>query len=109
MQQGISPARYSGRIAAGLLALVMIGAAPVASAQTATPPAKPEKKAAPKSAPKAAQPAQAPAQAPAHTAEQAPPGQAGQPQLMYSPWMKVCGQGQDTQNKKVCVVRRETR
>ena len=32
-----------------------------------------------------------------------------QPQLMYSPWMKVCGKGQDTNNKEVCVVTKDGR
>ena len=36
--------------------------------------------------------------------------QAGeQPQLMYSPWMKVCGQGPDTNNKQVCVITKDGR
>lgn len=111
MQQGISPARHSGRMVAGLLAL-LIGAAPAAFAQTATPPAKPaEKKAAPKAAPKAAQPAQAPAQAPAQTADQAPPGQgAQQPQLMYSPWIKICNKSETDPNaKQVCVTAKDGR
>jgi len=111
MQQGISTARFSGCIAVGLLAL-LIGAAPAALAQTATPPAKPaEKKAAPKAAPKAAQPAQAPAQAPAQTAEQAPAGQgAQQPQLMYSPWIKICNKNESDPNAKpVCVTAKDGR
>src|SRR6185437_7603150 len=71
-------------------------------------PAAPAKPAAPKAAP--AKPAQqkpqqtqqpAPAQPPA-TAEQ-------QPQLMYSPWIKVCGKGQETNNKEVCVVTKDGR
>ena len=110
MQKGISTARCSGRVVVGLLAL-LIGAAPAAFAQTATPPAKPEKKAAPKAAPKAAQPAQAPAQAPAHTAEQTPPGQgAQQPQLMYSPWIKICNKSETDPNaKQVCVTAKDGR
>jgi invasion protein IalB len=32
-----------------------------------------------------------------------------QPQLMYSPWMKVCGKGQDTNNKQVCVITKDGR
>jgi invasion protein IalB len=65
--------------------------------------------AAPKAAPKApAAPKQAPAaqQAPAPAAPQAG-GEA--PQLMYSPWMKVCGKGPDTNNKQVCVVTKDGR
>src|ERR1044072_4289650 len=111
MQQGISPARYTGRMVAGLLAL-LVGAAPAAFAQTATPPAKPaEKKAAPKTAPKAAHPVQPPAQAPPQTAEQAPPGQgAQQPQLMYSPWIKICNKNETDPNaKQVCVTAKDGR
>ena len=41
----------------------------------------------------------------------APGQQAGaeQPQLMYSPWMKVCGKGPDTNNKQVCVIAKDGR
>ena len=35
--------------------------------------------------------------------------QQGQPQLMYSPWMKVCGKGKDTNSKQVCVVTKDGR
>jgi invasion protein IalB len=60
-------------------------------------------------------PAAKPAQAPQQPAAQGQPqqGQAqtaqGQPQLMYSPWMKVCGKGQDTNNKQVCVLTKDGR
>jgi invasion protein IalB len=98
MDHRIASARPLGRAltvtmaAAGFLAF----AAPVAMAQAQKPAAKP---AAP------AKPAQAPA------AQQAPQQQAGndQPQLMYSPWMKVCGKGPDTNNKQVCVVTKDGR
>ena len=81
--------------AAGLFA-----AAIAAPALAQTKPA-----AAPKQAPKPAQqkPAQAPAPAPQAAA--APP----QPQLMYSPWLKVCGKGAETNNKEVCVVTKDGR
>ena len=74
-----------------------------------------------KTAPAApAQKAPAQKQAPAQPAQpQAQPGQGGQPgqqqaggdqpQLMYSPWMKVCGKGPDTNNKQVCVVTKDGR
>ena len=71
--------------AAGLLAVASL-ASPPALAQNNK--AKTTQKKAP-----AAKPAQAPAP----------------PQLMYSPWMKVCGQGKDTNNKKVCVVTKDGR
>jgi invasion protein IalB len=99
MDHRIASARSLGRAltvilaAAGFLALEAPSGS--AQAQTAQKPA-----AAPKPAP--AKPAQAPA---------APAPQAGaeQPQLMYSPWMKVCGKGQDTGNKQVCVVTKDGR
>ena len=57
----------------------------------------------------AAKPA-APAAQPAQPAPQTPPGQGqGEQQLMYSPWMKVCGKGPDTGNKQVCVVTKDGR
>jgi invasion protein IalB len=48
-----------------------------------------------------------PAAAPAPAAPAA--AQSGKPQLMYSPWMKVCGKGRDTNNQKVCVVTKDGR
>jgi invasion protein IalB len=67
----------------------------------------PAKKPAPAAKPAPAQPQQ-PAQAPQG---QPPAGQAAQnqPQLMYSPWVKVCGKGQDTNNKQVCVLTKDGR
>ena len=102
MDHRIASARPVGRAlaAAGLLTGLLM-AAP-ALAQAPAP-------AAPKAAPKAAQ-KQAPAAQPA-PAQPAPQQQAGgdQPQLMYSPWMKVCGKGPDTINKQVCVVTKDGR
>lgn len=87
--------------AAGLLALT----ATTALAQT---PPKPAAKPAPKAAP--AKPPQPQPQPQAQPVPPQPPAQEqAAPQLMYSPWMKVCGQGQDTQNKKVCVVTKDGR
>ena len=87
-------------------ALTATLAAAVTAAVFATPalaqqPPKPGAKPAPKQAP-AAQPLQ-PAQPPQQQAG------AEQPQLMYSPWMKVCGKGQDTNNKQVCVITKDGR
>ena len=102
MDHRIASARPVGRAlaAAGLLTGLLM-AAP-ALAQAPAP-------AAPKAAPKAAQ-KQAPAAQPA-PAQPAPQQQAGgdQPQLMYSPWMKVCGKGPDTNNKQVCVITKDGR
>jgi invasion protein IalB len=72
------------------LAAMAFGTAPSALAQA--------KKATPKAAHKPA-PAARPAQA----------AQGGLPQLMYSPWMKVCGKGKNGQGPKVCVVTKDGR
>ena len=104
MDHRIASARPMGRAlaAVGLLS-GMLMVAP-ALAQTPAP--------ATKQAPKAPAAKQAPAapaaQAPAQPAQ---PPQAGAetPQLMYSPWMKVCGKGPDTNNKQVCVVTKDGR
>jgi invasion protein IalB len=107
MDHRIASARPFGRAlaAAGLLTGVLMAAPALAQAPAPAP-------AAPKAAPKApAAQKQAPAQ-PAQ-AQPAPPAaqQAGgeAPQLMYSPWMKVCGKGPDTNNKQVCVVTKDGR
>jgi invasion protein IalB len=56
-------------------------------------------------------PAPKPAQQHAQPAQPAAPaaGAAQNVQLMYSPWMKVCGKGADTNNKQVCVVTKDAR
>jgi invasion protein IalB len=99
MLNRIASPRPSGRVltvaaaAAGLLAAALV-AMPPALAQ--------DKKPVPKSAPK---------QAPA--AQKAAPAQQQQaqtpPQLMYSPWIKLCNKGKDTNNKKVCVLHKDGR
>jgi len=105
MDHRIASARPLGRAltatlaAAGLLAAATTFVAPVALAQQPKPAAKP---AAPK--PQAQAPAAKPGAAP-----QQPQAAEGQPQLMYSPWMKVCGKGPDTNNKQVCVVTKDGR
>jgi invasion protein IalB len=110
MDHRIAPARPSGRAltatlaAAGLALGMTLAMAPGALAQQPAAPAKPaEKKAAP------AKPAQAQPQQ-QQQPQQAPQQQAAdQPQLMYSPWMKVCGKGPDTNNKQVCVLTKDGR
>ena len=111
MDHRIAPARPLGRAltaamaVAGLMGLGLL-AAPSAQAQTppAAAPAKPAAPAAKKPAAPAAQPAPAAPAAPA-------PAAAGgdQPQLMYSPWMKICGKGPDTNNQQVCVITKDGR
>ena len=86
--------------AVGLLAALLVAAPALAQA--------PQPKAAPKAAPKQAPAAKQAPPAAAAPAE-APAAQAGEPQLMYSPWMKVCGKGQDTNNKQVCVITKDGR
>jgi invasion protein IalB len=88
-------------VAAGLMVALLLAAPALAQAPAPTPTAKqPAKPAAPKQAPAAAPAPAAPAQ------QQAAPDQ---PQLMYSPWMKVCGKGPDTNNKQVCVINKDGR
>jgi invasion protein IalB len=84
----------------------LLTAAMVATPALAQQPPKPP---APKPAP--AKPApQKPQQPP--QAQQPPQQQAGAeqlPQLMYSPWLKVCGKGPETNNKQVCVLTKDGR
>ena len=113
MDHRIAPARPLGRAltaamaVAGLMGLGLL-AAPSAQAQT-PPAAAPAKPAAP--AKKPAAPAAKPAEAaPPAAAPGAPPqAAADQPQLMYSPWMKICGKGPDTNNQQVCVITKDGR
>ena len=101
-------------------ALALMLAAPAALAQTTAPAQAPAAKpatpaqsrpAAPAAqkpaAPAQAQPAQ-PAQAPA--ADQNAQQQAQMPQLMYSPWVKICQKASaETNNKPVCVTAKDGR
>jgi len=79
----------------GLVAVTSLVAPPAMAQQTKKPAAKPAKKQAPAAQPAAPKNGVAAAQ--------------GQPQLMYSPWMKVCGKGKDTNGTKVCVVTKDGR
>lgn len=94
MDHRIAPARLVGRaLTATMAAACLLAAALVAQPASAQQP----KPAAKKPAPAAPAPA-----APA-------PATADQPQLMYSPWMKICGKGPDTNNKQVCVITKDGR
>jgi invasion protein IalB len=100
MEHLIASARPLGRaLTATMAALGLVVAAslvaPSAMAQQKKPAAKPAQK----QAPAAARPTQPSQQQAAQ----------GQPQLMYSPWMKVCGKGKDTNGKQVCVVTKDGR
>jgi invasion protein IalB len=94
-----------------LATALALGAAPAAFAQT--PPAKPaEKKPAAKPAAKPTQAQPAPAQpAPAQNGgAPAVAGQDSQPQLMYSPWIKICNKNETDPNaKQVCVTAKDGR
>jgi len=98
MNYRIASARPFGRalfaMAMGLAAAAIVAAAP-AMAQ------KPAEKKAPA---RPAAPAQAPAAAPGQQA-----GLPEQPQLMYSPWVKICGKGQEAGAKEVCVLTKDGR
>lgn len=97
MDQRIAPARPLARLMAVAMGAGLLGATLVAQPVFAQAP----KPAAPK----------APA-APAAPAQQAAPETGAAPQLpalMYSSWVKLCQQGQETENKKVCVVHRDGR
>jgi invasion protein IalB len=91
-------------MAAGLLAVTLaVGVAPAVLAQTPT--AKPaEKKPAAKkpAAPPAAQPQ---AEGAPHVAGQT----SQQPNLMYSPWIKICNKGKEANAKEVCVTAKDGR
>ena len=101
MDYRTASARPLGRALTAALAAFGLAAAAFALAPSAL--AQP-KKPAPKAAQKpAAPPAQQPQQNGAAAAQQ------GQPTLMYSPWMKVCGKGQDTNGKQVCVLTKDGR
>jgi invasion protein IalB len=117
MDHRIASARPLGRAltasfaAAGLLAAAMLVATP-ALAQQPSPPAKPAAKPAEKK-PAAAKPAaqqKTPQQAqPQPPQPQQQAGAETPPQLMYSPWLKVCGKGPETNNKQVCVITKDGR
>lgn len=97
MDQRIAPARPLARLMAVAMGAGLLGATLAAQPVFAQAP----KPAAPK----------APA-APAAPAQPAAPQTGAAPQLpalMYSSWVKLCQQGQETENKKVCVVHRDGR
>jgi invasion protein IalB len=106
MDYRIASARPLGRMLTATLAAVFAAllALPAGAQQ------QPAKPAAPAAKPAPAKPAQPPA-AQQQPQQPAPQQQAGadQPQLMYSPWLKVCGKGPETNNKEVCVITKDGR
>jgi len=107
----IAPARPVRRsFATAAAAAVFSLVAGLAAAQT--PPAQQQRPAQQRPAqPRAAQPAQPPAAAPAPApqAQPQPPAQQQMPQLIYSPWAKFCGKGQDANAKQVCFTGKDAR
>ncbi|MDQ2082708.1 invasion associated locus B family protein [Xanthobacteraceae bacterium Astr-EGSB] len=102
----IAPARPVRRsFATATAAAVFSLVAGLAAAQT--PPAQ-QRPAQRPAQPRAAQPAQPPAAAPAPQAQPQPPAQQ-MPQLIYSPWAKFCGKGQDANAKQVCFTGKDAR
>jgi invasion protein IalB len=74
-----------------LLSLIAVSVAFAQQPRPAAPPARPA-------------PAPAPAQAPAAAAPAAPQQQTVEgPQLFFTPWLKVCGKGQEAGAKQTCI------
>jgi invasion protein IalB len=101
----------AGAIGVALAQQPTTPAAPAAPAKPAKPAAAKPTAAAPKAPAASAQaaPAQAPA-AGAPAGQQATNGPAPEmPQLIYSPWAKFCGKGQDAAAKQVCFTGKDAR
>ena len=93
----------SRMFAVGALTALFAAVAMDTSAQT-PPPRPKQQQQAPKPAPK-----QQPA-APAAEQQAAPPqGQAAEPQLIFSPWVKLCNKDADPKSKRVCVTVKDGR
>jgi invasion protein IalB len=103
MNHRIASARPLGRALTAVFAAIGLLAASVAVtpalAQQPKPAAKSTKKPAPAAQQKPQQQQPAPQQ---QAAEQAP-------QLMYSPWTKVCQKSTETDNKQVCIIHKDGR
>ena len=88
-------ARTASRLLATLTATIMLGAVGASQAVAQQAPAKPAQQ-------------QAPAPQPQQQA--APPQQAGeQPQLIFSPWVKLCNKDADPKAKRICVTVKDGR
>src|SRR5215467_1751700 len=114
-----APISNARRIAVSTIAATLLSATgfSVDTAVAQQPPATPPRPAAP-AAPRPAAPAPPAAQKPGAPAAQkppaAPPGQAQgatpeMPQLVYSPWAKFCGKGNDPGAKEVCFTGKDAR
>jgi len=86
-------------------AVLAFAASPEASAQQQPPAQQPQQR-------RPAQPAQKPAAQPAQPAapaQAAQPAQGETPQLIYSPWVKLCNKDPDPNSKRVCVTVKDGR
>jgi invasion protein IalB len=111
--------RTASKVFAALTATIMLAAVGVSyavaqptPAPANPPPAKPR----PAPAKPAAQPAPAKPAAPAAQQQQAPPqqqaapnGGGDQPQLIFSPWVKLCNKDADPKAKRICVTVKDGR
>ena len=110
MDYPIASAQPLGRVLSA--SLVAVGFAAAALTMPALAQQPPKQPVAPKQAPQ--KPTQPQAQQPVPQQSQQPAPQQQQaneqpPQLMYSPWLKVCGKGPETNNKQVCVLTKDGR
>jgi invasion protein IalB len=86
------------------VALTVLVVSQAVAQQAPAPAAKPQPRPAP------AKPAQQQAPAPQQQQQAAPPQQAGeQPQLIFSPWVKLCNKDPDPKAKRVCVTVKDGR
>jgi invasion protein IalB len=104
--------RTASKVFAALTATVMLAAVSVSYAVAQPTPAPARPRPAPKPAAQPAPPAQqqAPAaqqQAPAQ--QQAAPNGGDQPQLIFSPWVKLCNKDADPKAKRICVTVKDGR
>jgi invasion protein IalB len=115
-----APISNARRIAVSTIAATLLSATgfSVDTAVAQQPPATPPRPAAPAPRPAAPAPAPPAAQKPGAPAAQkppvVPPGQAQatapeMPQLVYSPWAKFCGKGNDPGAKEVCFTGKDAR
>jgi invasion protein IalB len=93
-------ARTASRVFAATAAAAVLSLALVSGGMAQTPPPRP------KPAPKGQQ-AQPPKPAPAQAAPQQAQGE--QPQLIFSPWVKLCNKDADPKAKRICVTVKDGR
>ena len=110
-------ARTASKVFAALTATIMlaaVGASYAVAQPTPAPANPPPAPAKPRAAPAkpAAQPAQqqqAPAAQQAPAQQQAAPNGGDQPQLIFSPWVKLCNKDADPKAKRICVTVKDGR